>query len=189
MEDHKIVKMPEKTIVTFKIVDTSNQLEPPAIAFRAYESNTIKKVLQQYSEKSGSLMEHLRLQFNDSPITITKPDGTFNTIGDIKLKNDDVLEVKHRHGNICRYCKRTINIKLKSENGYSCSYTMDKRNGLKLVIDMFSQSSLTSTDNLKLKYQGKEFKLNKPDGSLTTPTDLKMGDGDQIDILHQRSQR
>lgn len=120
---------------------------------------------------------------------MTKPDGSFYTIGDINVKNQDVLEITHRHGKLCRSCKRTIKIKLKEENGISCMYTVNKQTALQAVVNGFAQFSLSSTDNLKLKYQGKEFNLKQQNGSLTTPADLQMGDGDQIDIFHQRNIR
>lgn len=115
-----------------------------------------------------------------------KEDGTPTNVGDLNMKDGDVLEISHRHGKPCRFCKRTINIKLRAENGYACSYKIDKRNPLKNIITGFANFSLTSVENLRLSYLGKSFKLEKPDGKLITPADLKMGDWDQVDILHQR---
>lgn len=127
----------------------------------------------------------MRIQFKDSPVLIKKPDGTLTTFIDLGLKNGDTLEISHRHGNACRFCKKTINIKLRAENGYACSFKVTKTNPLK-NISGFANFSLTSIENLTLSYQGKQFKLEKADGKLITAADLKMGDNDQIDIRHQR---
>lgn len=131
----------------------------------------------------------MRLEYNDTPISMTKPDGTFYTLADINLKNQDVLEITHRHGKLCRFCKRWIKIKFRERNGVSCSYHVNKRLDFKTIIDGFSQFSCSSIENMKFKYEGKEFNLIQPDGTLTTPADLQMGDGDQIDIVHERNIR
>lgn len=115
-----------------------------------------------------------------------QPSGIFTTVGDIKLQNGDVLEVSHRHGKPCRYCKRTILIKLFAENGYSCSYKIKKEDPLKTIISSFAKFSLTNIESLKLSYSGKNFRLEMADGKLTTPSDLGMGDQDKIDIVHKR---
>lgn len=75
---------------------------------------------------------------------------------------------------------------MRAENGYACSYHVDKNNPLKNIIAGFAKFSLTSIENLKLSYLGQHFELVKPDGNLLTAQDLKMGDSDQIDIRHQR---
>lgn len=133
-----------------------------------------------------NFFQHLRIQFEGLSVSLIKSNGTPTTIEDLMIKNGDVLEIYHRHGKPCRFCKRNINIKLRAENGYTCSYKIDKRNPLESIISGFAQLSLTSVENLRLSYQGKRFNLVTSDGNLITPADLKMGDWDQIDIVHQR---
>lgn len=115
-----------------------------------------------------------------------KPDGTLTTIDDLGLKPGESLKISHRYGKLCRFCKKIISVKVKDEDGGWCTFNVVKTNPLGNIISGFAKFSLTSVENLRWSYQGRKFELLKPDGKMTTAADLKMGDGDRIDIRHQR---